>query len=289
MKRVYKDKLSEQAIMELYDKQQQSLGAVFGEEYVDTRFGKTHILRVGNPIGKPLLFINGGNCTTPYYLTQYSYFFDAFNIFAVDIVGQPGKSGQKALKSGNSEYGEWILDVIDSLGFEKISCMGGSFGGGILLKLLSIARERVENAVLVVPSSISNIFPLSSVFRMGLPMSMYVLTHKTKWIEKAIIPLADDESRVNAPTVEMVKAAYEHVVIKVALPSALKRGQLSDLTVPVMLVAAQNDCLFPGEKIIMKAKKLKLNADMMLLPEQGHIFSLSEREADCIINFIKQS
>ncbi|WP_160723064.1 hypothetical protein [Isachenkonia alkalipeptolytica] len=50
------------------------------------------------------------------------------------------------MSTKNLEYGEWAAEVIDSLGFEKIICMGESFGGVILTKLMAVAPEKIEIA-----------------------------------------------------------------------------------------------------------------------------------------------
>ena len=92
MKKVYKSKQSEAIMMELYDKQLKSLNIAHEDLYVETRFGKTHILKVGNPDGKPLLFFHGGNSTAPHNLERFPTLLDKFCVYAVDTIGHPGKS-----------------------------------------------------------------------------------------------------------------------------------------------------------------------------------------------------
>ena len=72
MKKVYKSKQSETTIMELYDRQLKALNFEYEDLYVDTRFGKAHVVKFGKLDGKPLLIIHGGNNTTPYSLRYYA-------------------------------------------------------------------------------------------------------------------------------------------------------------------------------------------------------------------------
>ena len=44
---------------------------------------------------------------------------------AVDIIGHPGKSAENSLPASGYDYGRWAGEVIDRLGFDRISLFGG--------------------------------------------------------------------------------------------------------------------------------------------------------------------
>ena len=48
-----------------YDKALSSLNIDYEEYYVDTSFGKTHILIIGNQANKKLITLHGGNGISP--------------------------------------------------------------------------------------------------------------------------------------------------------------------------------------------------------------------------------
>jgi pimeloyl-ACP methyl ester carboxylesterase len=271
---VYKSKHGETILTELYDRQLKSLNVEYEDVAVETRFGHSHLVKLGNPNGKPLLLFHGGNSTTPYYLAHFTSLFEHFCIYAVDTIGHPGKSAQTILSPKSMEYGEWASDVIDRLGFRKISCMGGSYGGGILVKLMYVAPEKVEKSVLIVPSAIANVSTLNILMKMGIPMIFYVLTKKDYWLKKAILPMAIDEKNIDENTYEMVKKTFEHVNVKSGMPSNLKSEKLRTCDVPTLLIAAEKDCMFPGRKVIEKAKKMFPNLKSHLLHNQGHLHVL---------------
>lgn len=127
-KGVYKSDLSKKIMLDLYDRQLSRLNIDFTDVSVDTRFGKTHLIKTGNSNGKPLLLFHGGNSTSPFYLQDFLFLRDEYLIFAADIMGHPGKSAETALSPDNLDYGEWASDVIDGLKYQQMICMGGSFG-----------------------------------------------------------------------------------------------------------------------------------------------------------------
>ena len=208
-----------------------------------------------------------------------------FCIYAVDTIGHPGKSVQTVLSAKSLEYGEWASDVIEGLGFEKMTCIGGSYGGGILVKLMCVAPEKIEKAVLLVPSGIANVatFNLRSMI---IPMIFYVVTKKDYWLKKAILPMAVHEKNIDADSYEMVKSSFEHVQVKVGMPSNVKAEQLAKCTAPTLIIAAEKDCMFPGKKVIERAGKILLDVKTYLLQNQGHMIRLSTDEMNMIQEFI---
>ena len=66
-----------------------------------------------------------------YNFLACDFLFEDFYILAVDIIGHPGKSAENSLPASGYDYGRWAGEVIDQLGFDRISLFGGSFGGVI--------------------------------------------------------------------------------------------------------------------------------------------------------------
>lgn len=84
-----------------------SLDKKFEDIYIDTTFGKTHLIETGNFTGVPLLVFHGGNATTAYNLLGCDFLMKDFHIYAVDTIGHPGKSAEVFLSPNNYDY---VLD-----------------------------------------------------------------------------------------------------------------------------------------------------------------------------------
>ena len=285
---VYKNKNGEIILTELYDKQIKLLNVKYEDIYVNTTFGKSHLLKLGNPNGKPVLIFHGGNSTTPYYLSGFKSLFQYFCFYAVDTIGHPGKSAQTILSPKSMEYGEWASDVIEGLGFQKMYCIGGSFGGGVLVKLMCAAPKKIEKSVLIVPSGIANVSTFNISVKMGIPMICYIITKKDSWLKKAILPMAIDEKNIDDNTYEMVKSSFEHVNVKAGMPSNIKMDKLKEGNVPTFVIAAEKDCMFPGQNVIAQAEKILPNVKTHLLKNQGHLHILHIDVLNMIRDFIEK-
>jgi pimeloyl-ACP methyl ester carboxylesterase len=287
-KAVYKNAKGQSIILNLYDKQVSALNIDFEDIYVDTRFGETHLLKTGNPDGKPILLFHGGNSTSPYYLRDFLCFRNKYLIYASDTMGHPGKSAQTVLSAKNLEYGEWASDVIDGLGFKQMICMGGSYGGGVLMKLMCVAPQKILKAILLVPSGICNASNASIMFSMGIPMILYRITQRGKWLKKAILPMAIDENEIDESTFEMVKCAFDNVCIKAGMPSNVKVTDMKSYAAPTLLITGEKDVIFPGEKVIARAKTIIPNLKTYLMKGSGHMCVLSSEKNKNVLDMMAE-
>lgn len=287
MKSIYKTKEGKKKCLELYDRQLKKSGAHYEDIYVDTSFGKTHLVRIGNKARKPLLVFHGGNSTTAYNLILCQFLLDDFDIYAVDIIGHPGKSDEVSLSSRGYSYGEWASEVIDKLGFKKMRCFGGSFGGGVLAKLMCVSPEKVERCVLEVPSGINNAFPISSA-KMMIPLIRYIITKNEDFIIKTAIYMTNGEDIIDEDTREILKDSFNNVKTKVAMPSNVDKKRMQNFKSPAFILAGEYDCLFPAKKVLKRAKEIISDVRLYELKGRGHMHLLTNKEKQMIINFLKE-
>ena len=96
------------------------------------------------------------------------------------------------------------------------------------------------------------------------------------------------KKNIDDASLEMVKYSFEHVVVKAGMPSNVKAEELQKCTAPTLLIAAENDCMFPGKKVIEKANNMIPNLKTYLLKNQGHMCDLSAEVMDMIEKFINE-
>lgn len=184
------------------------------------------------------------------------------------------------------EYGKWASEVITQIGYESMLCFGGSFGGGILAKLLCVAPQQVKKAVLVVPAGISNAFPISSA-KMMIPLVAYRITKKEKYLIKTALYMALHKNVLDEDTLDIMRDSFEHVKTKVGMPTNVEPQRLSAYTSPALVIAGEKDCLFPVNKVLPKAKEMIPNGKTYLLKDCGHMHIPNQQEKDMIVDFFQ--
>lgn len=285
MKSIYRSERAKKAVLELYDKQIAELHISYKDLYVDTSFGKTHLIECGNLEGKPLLVFHGGNATTAYNLKYCSFLLPHFHIYAVDTIGHPGKSAERELSSYGQDYGKWAVEVIKALNYEKMACFGGSFGAGILVKAMCVAPEVVERGVLLVPSAIKNA-PLYKSINMAFPMLMYWITHKEKWLVKCFLPMTLNEQGITEDFLATARCSIDNVKIKSMMPGDESCENLRKYQNPVLVMAAERDVLFPANKVLPQVQKVWKQSICYLLKDRGHMSEMTYEEKKMIIDFL---
>ena len=284
---IYKSVTGKKKILKLYDEQLGRLKTVYSDKWISTSFGETHLVETGNLVGIPLLVFHGGNATTAYNLLACDFLMNDFHIYAVDTIGHPGKSAEVSLSARNYDYGKWAGKVIDALGYESICCFGGSFGAGILAKLMCAAPEKVQRAGLYVPADIKNASAINSMSMM-FPIIMYWITHKDNWLKKCMLPMAVTEENITHDIYETAKLSINYTNVKAGMPSNVAGKDMKNCKAPTLVMAAEKDCLFPAKRVLPRAEQIIENVTTYLLVGRGHMSSLTESEKQMIIEFLKR-
>ncbi|MBQ3841357.1 MAG: alpha/beta hydrolase [Ruminiclostridium sp.] len=284
---IYKSPEGKDKIIALYDAQLRRLKCPYSDVRVETSFGKTHIIKTGNAGGIPLLVFHGGNATTAYNLLACDFIMDDFLIYAVDTIGHPGKSAEVSLSPYNYDYGKWAGEVVSQLGYESMACLSGSFGAGIIAKMMCVCPEKVKRAVLYVPSGINNA-PAISNMRMLLPMIAYWVTYKDKWLKRCILPLAITYDNITDDVYETAKLSITYSKVKTGMPSNVSEKLMKQCRAPALVMAAEKDCMFPAKRVIPRAQKIMNNCTTYLLKDRGHMNFLTDGEKKMIVDFLKK-
>lgn len=282
---IYKSEEGKQKVLALYDAQLERLGIPHKDLYVETSFGTTHLIETGNFEGEPLLVFHGGNATTAYNLLYCDFLFEDFHVFAVDTIGQPGKSAETSLSAANYAYGVWAGEVIDRIGHSPISLFGGSFGGGIIAKTMCAVPDKIKRVVIYIPSGIRNTIQLKNA-RLLYPMTMFALTRKDEWLKRAFLYMALVEENITDDVFETAKLSILHTKVKTLMPTNVSASRMKKCQAPTLVMAAELDCLFPGPCVLKRAKKIIPNCETYLLEGRGHMHFLSDEEKRMIVEFL---
>ena len=282
---IYKSEEGKKKILSLYDEQLNRLNVPYKDVYVETSFGRTHLIETGSLQGEPLIVFHGGNATSAFNLLACDFLFDDFHIYAVDIIGHPGKSAERSLSAFNYDYGKWTGEVISALGYESMSLFGGSFGGGVIAKTMCEVPDRIKRVVMYIPSGIKNAFQLKNA-QMMFPMIMYWITGKQNWLKKTMIPMALSEDNIPDDLYQTAKLSIDHIKVKTAMPTNVSSARMKKCKAPTLVMAAEKDCLFPAKGIIKRSKQIIPNCETYLLKDRGHVHDLTFDEKKMITDFL---
>ncbi|MHA2297363.1 MAG: alpha/beta fold hydrolase [Candidatus Hodarchaeales archaeon] len=249
---IYRTSNGKKIIQEIYDKHLEKLNLNYEDKYVDTRYGDTHVLLTGKRDGTPLVTMHGGNAYTPDGLQNILSLADRFYIYAIDTIGQPGKSAETRLPANDLSYGYWLLDVLEALNLEKNDILCGSFSAGIALRLATVAPEKINKLLMVVPSGIANGSPVQQL-QLLFPYFRYRFRPTRQNLIKLVSTIIMNLYELR---LEFLEAQFRHYKSTTKMPRPVRSNELVDFTAPVMIFCTDGDIMFPAKKVLPRAKKI---------------------------------
>ncbi|PRX51503.1 pimeloyl-ACP methyl ester carboxylesterase [Prauserella shujinwangii] len=112
---------------------------------VETRFGTTHVRRSGPPDGVPLVLLHGVLATSLSWQEYVEPLARRCAVYAVDSLGEPGRSVQTAPMPDAGSVAGWLAEVLAGFGLDRAHLAGISRGGWLALNLACRAPERVAS------------------------------------------------------------------------------------------------------------------------------------------------
>lgn len=154
--KLYKSVDGYRAIMEWYESLVEKIEVPFEALFVNTRFGRTHMLAAGPKDAPALFLISGVAGCAPLWRKQLESLSASFRVYALDIPGQPGRSDPNPPSFLNDDYSDWLVDVLDDLGIERAHFAGISAGAWMAMRFASVNPSRVLKVVMLGPTGISS-------------------------------------------------------------------------------------------------------------------------------------
>src|SRR5262245_59028769 len=102
---------------------------------VSTRFGPTHVHASGPRAAPPLVLLHGVNISSTMWYPNIADLSRAHRVYALDIIGDKGKSVCTRSLLTPLDFVDWLRDVFSALHFEEAHVVGLSYGGFLGLNL----------------------------------------------------------------------------------------------------------------------------------------------------------
>jgi pimeloyl-ACP methyl ester carboxylesterase len=221
---------------------------------VKTRFGDAHV-RVGGPEdGKPLVLLHGAMASSAHALRELEGLLHHFRVYAVDVVGQSVKSADVRPSVKNDDYARWLAEVMDGLSLPRALVVGVSWGGFVCVRLAAFAPQRIERLALLVPAGIVSGPAFAGFMKMGWPMTKYMMAPNEARLRAFVAALltSQDEEWVRF----LGDSFLSYDVAGMKIPTLARDEELARFDAPTLVIGADKDLSFPGQKLIDRAKVL---------------------------------
>ncbi|WP_298895106.1 alpha/beta hydrolase [uncultured Psychroserpens sp.] len=269
MASIYKNSKAKTDLMDLYDEKLKALQIDYTNIDVNTKFGKTRIVKTGKTNGKKIVIFHGYNAGAPITLEAIKDILDKYCFYVIETIGQATKSEETIINIKDDSFALWANEVLEKLEIQKVNVIGISYGAFIVEKLMVYNPERIDKCVLVVPSGIVNGNIWESTKKLTFPLIRWNITKKEKHLKSFLSAFAHIEDEF---LYKMLSLIMKGVKLDTRIPKLLKSKEVENFTAPVYVIAAKDDVYFPGEKIAARSKELFLNLkEVHLLENSKHM------------------
>jgi pimeloyl-ACP methyl ester carboxylesterase len=188
-------------------------------------------------------------------------------VYALDLPGQSVRGPEVRLPLKDDSLGNWVAEVLDGLGLERVDLFGVSWGGFVALQAARVAPARVRRLVLLVPAGVVGGSFWKGLTRMMWPLMMYRMFPSERRLRKFVGNLFttwdDDWGRYMGDAVRDFK-------LDLRIPPLARPEQFTGVTSPTLVLAADGDVSFPGEKLVKRVKQVIPHAEAELIPDCKH-------------------
>lgn len=271
MKTLFKTEQGKQAILSLYNEKLKELKIAHKFLKVNTSFGETNVIATGNSTNPPIILVHGSNGCAPIALETYPNLHKTHRVYSIDVLAQPNKSAGTRLSMKDDSYGKWMIELIQNLNLDSVAMAGFSFGGLVILKTLEYDESRITGVYLSAPAYIVNGNPLITLFKIFIPIKRYIKTKKPKYIEKFLTELFTERDEFAFKFLSKVFLEFDMDFTPVPVIDA---KNAANIKTPITIFAAQHDIIFPGKKMLKRAKRIfpSLTLDNLLI-DSKHVQS----------------
>ncbi len=262
---VWRSAAAFERMMAYYDAQLTRITVPYETRFVDTRFGKTHLIAAGDPSNPVLMLWHGMNINATAYVHWFNQLADAFYIIAPDTLGDAGKSAPTRMdKRGSLDYGRWAVDVMDALGIARAHHAGLSQGGWLQMQLAAVDPARLITASLFSSAGF-------------LPVSQAILVKVLPWMllgpkraAERMVRVMSGTNSLNDPTMVEVFQLIFGLKVESGTP-IMRDDDIRRLTAPTQIFMGALEQTFPPEGVIAKARHLLPNlVRAEVLPSLSH-------------------
>lgn len=274
MKSLFKSAEGKKEILSLYDQKLDELNIDFEYLQVKTSFGITNIIATGDASNPPIILVHGSNGCAPVALETYSNLSTRFRVYAVDVIAQPNKSAETRPSMKDVSYGKWMNEVIDQLNITEVTMAGFSFGGLIILKTLEYDESRIKEVFLSAPAYIVNGSQLKALFKIFIPMMRFMRSGKTKFVEAFLQEVFTDRDEF---AIRYLSSVFKHFKMDFTPVPVIDTEKAKLIKTPITLIAAKDDVMFPGEKMMERAMEIFPSLkERVLLKNSKHVQSVQD-------------
>ena len=239
---------------------------------VKTGYGSTHINVSGPGDGQPLVLLHAVSLSSTAWFANIAELSANHRVYAVDAIGDAGKSDAKCLLEKRLDYAEWLREVFDGLNIDKGYLLGHSYGGWLSLNMALACPQRLRKIVLLAPAA--SIYPMNFLTNLGLR-----LPFKIRIPARSVFKMIASKGTVfEEKFIHLMEMVTRYCLPATMFPTVYADEELKQIEMPALLLIGAGEKIYNPKKALDRAQRLMPNLTAEIIPNVGHTLNMEQPE-----------
>jgi len=258
---------------------------------VNTAYGPTFVRLSGPETAPALVLLHGAGGSSLHWLPNIAALSEHYRTYAVDIVGDHGRSVYMRELGSAEDYSKWLDELLDGLGLEHdVNLVGLSYGGWISAHYALHSPNRLENVVLLAPAGTVSPLPFAWIWR-----AVLVAVPHPRFTKNFLYWVLEDLARTDDGRLLLDQAADAgYLAIRsykprqMAPPDVLTNAELQSFAVPVLFVVGENEKLYTATEAVERLNEVAPKIQTRIVPDAGHDLTMLQADSvnQAILEFL---
>lgn len=264
----FKSQEAHQKFLKFYDEAMKKLPVPQGTFDINTAYGNVRVYRFGNRGGVPILLFPGRAASTPMWEPNLTGLLKTHDVYAIDLLGEPGLSVQTHPIKDNKQQASWVEEVIMKLKLTKVHLLGVSFGGWSVVNYAVNYPKCIASIILLDPALVFAPFSLKIILFSLITTLPFI---PEKWREKSMSWISGGaEIDSQNSTSILISIGLKEFTIKTPPPKQFTAEQLNSIHVPILVIFAGKSIVHNSSKALAFAKSLSNHVEAEVWPAASH-------------------
>ncbi|WP_251551252.1 alpha/beta fold hydrolase [Neobacillus muris] len=275
MKTIYRKRGSETLFKEAYEKTLYEWDIPFKISYVQTRFGKTHVIEGGFHHKETLLLFHGFGFSSTMWKDNIHDLSQHYHVFALDFIGDVNMSEATKQVESKQDCADWFRDVLNELQIEKTHILGMSYGGFLACVFATLVPEKIDKVITVSPGA-TLLKQRRTFFFKSLLAGLFPTA---RYINKFMDYMCSEGNQVNQTLKDQFVVAMQNCMPRVKVfASYLTDEELRKIHHSTLLIVGRDEVQYDPNKAVERAKSLISSLEVVCITNAGHGVLLEQPE-----------
>jgi len=260
----FKSEDSKIKLFSLYDQHINEWPAPCQKHIIPTTQGTTFSIETGVKTHPKIILLHGSSSNSAMWLGDIKHFTRTHHVFAIDILGECGKSSENRPDFKGNHYSLWLSEVYAALKIDRATLVGCSLGGWIATDFAITYPKKVAKLVLLATAGVSQV--------KGSTIFWIIITSLFgQWGFNKLNKLVYGSLEIDPLALKFATLINKSFKPRTDVLPLFTNKQLNSIQAQTLFIGGEDDCFYNSRKT---STRLSMNVKQFngkVLKNTGHV------------------